>query len=218
VTTNSKRKAQSSSAQPKSRVPKRALPATVRGSATRRRIVQAARGVIVKHGPLGLTLRAVAADSDMSLSNLQFYFSSHDDLLRAVLDDELAAGEAFVASAVQRSPDDAAGAAIDAMLALQHQRGAARLFFSLWAMATSSRPLRSALHTFYTDWIARIALVAPPEARQRAWLFVALMEGASLFRCGVAGQTNAAEEQALREQLRALVGLPTTKPKHQGRS
>jgi AcrR family transcriptional regulator len=170
--------------------------------------VLAARTVAVQRGPGGLTLRAVAAQSAISLSNLQYHFASQDELLRAVLDAELASGEAFVAQAIAACPDDPPGAAIDALLELQHQRGAARLFFSLWAMATTSRSLRSALHAFYAGFVERIALVAPPEAKQRAWLVVALLEGASLFRCGVAGSSDGVQEAALRTQLRALMGYP----------
>ena len=181
--------------------------ATVRGDATRSRIVKAARTVIVRHGPEGFGLRAVARDVGIVLSNLQFHFASKDKLLQAVLNAELAAGEAFVIAAVASRPDDRAGAAIDALLDLQHQRGAARLFFSLWAAATTSRLLRTALHAFYAEWIARIAAVAPPEAREKAWLFVALLEGVSLFRCGITGTTDAEQEKMLRAQLRAIVGV-----------
>lgn len=183
-------------------------PSSARGDATRTRITRAARQLAVNEGAKGLSLRAVAAQSGMSLSNLQFHFASQDHLLRAVLDAELANGETFVARALEADKHDPIGAAIDAFLALQHQRGAARLFFTLWAAATTSRPLRAALHAFYADWIARIAQASAPEAKQRAWLFVALLEGAALFRCGVAGSTNKAQEKALRVQLRAIVGYP----------
>lgn len=188
--------------------------ATARGGATRDRIVLAARTVAVQRGPGGLTLRAVAAKSAISLSNLQYHFGSQDELLRAVLDAELASGEAFVAHAIAACPEDPLGAAIDALLDLQHQRGAARLFFSLWAMATTSRSFRAALHAFYAGFVERIALVGPPEAKQRAWLVVALLEGASLFRCGVAGTTDALQEAALRTQLRALIGYPAVPRAH----
>jgi AcrR family transcriptional regulator len=192
----------------KARSSARTRPTTTRGDATRARIINAARKIAVHYGPTGLTLRAVATETGVALSNLQFHFANHNDLLRAVLDAELAAGERFVVKAVAARPHDLAGAAIDAFLALQHQRGAARLFFSFWAVATTSRPLRDALHAFYANWIARIAAVAAPELHERAWLFVALLEGASLFRCGVAGTTNAAQENALRAQLHLIIGVP----------
>jgi AcrR family transcriptional regulator len=181
-----------------------ARPSTRRGVATRARIVRAARKLIVRDGPSGLTLRAVAGEAGIALSNLQFHFADQDYLLRAVLDAELVAGAAFVARALATHADagvrdrDAIDVAIDAMLALQHQRGAARLYFSLWAVATTSRPLRAALHAFYAGWIARLTPGAPSEAQPRVWLLVALLEGASLFRCGVAGSTNAAQEKMLR--------------------
>ena len=199
-------KASTTSARTRPGSPSRQKPSTARGEATRARIVAAARKVAVEHGPLGLTLRAVASEAEVVLSNLQFHFASQDELLRAVLDAELDAGTVFVARAVMACPSDPVGAAIDALLALQHQRGAARLFFSLWAVATTSRPLRTALHAFYSDWIARMSAVARPDAREKAWLFVSLVEGASLFRCGVTGSVDAAQEEVLRRHLRALLG------------
>jgi AcrR family transcriptional regulator len=191
------------------RVAEAARTSTPRGGATRARIVRAARKLIVRDGPAGLTLRAVAAEAGIALSNLQFHFAGQDYLLRAVLDAELEAGEVFVARALAThagaADRDTIDVAIDAMLALQHQRGAARLYFSLWAVATTSRSLRAALHAFYAGWIARLTACGPSDAQPRVWLLVALIEGASLFRCGVAGSTDAAQEKMLRAQLRAIV-------------
>ena len=177
-----------------------------RGDATRARIVQAARKLTVHGGPAGLTLRAVAAEVGISLSNVQFHFADQDALLRAVLEAELRNGEAFVMRAVAARPEDPVRAAIDALLALQHQRGAARLFFSMWAVATTAPRLRAELHAFYAAWIERLSAVAAPHAQSQAWLFVALLEGASLFRCGIAGRTNAAQDDMLRALLYTLIG------------
>src|SRR5262245_43193294 len=192
------------SSRPRARSASRAT--TERGASTRERIIVAARAVAVKHGLADWTLRRVAAHSGISLGNLQFHFASRDALLCAVLRAELESGREFVLRTIEGAADPVE-AAIDAFLALQHQRGAARLFFSLWAAATTSPGVRSALHAFYAEWLAELAANAP-EARERAWLFIALMEGASLFRCGIAGKLDAARELALRKQLRALLELP----------
>jgi AcrR family transcriptional regulator len=182
---------------------------TERGASTRQRIVVAARAVAVKHGLADWTLRGVAAHSGISLGNLQFHFKNRDELLCAVLQAELENGRSFVLQAMEQAADPVQGA-IDALLALQHQRGAARLFFSLWAAATTSASVRSALHAFYAQWLEQLSAYAP-QARERVWLFIALIEGASLYRCGIAGELDAARERDLREQLRALVGLSETK-------
>lgn len=178
---------------------------TARGQATRDRIVVAARTLALRSGPAGLGLRAVASEAGITLSNLQFHFSGVDEILRALLDAELAEASDSVQAAVDACPQDPAGAAIEALLALQHAEGSARLFFSMWAVATTSPPLRAALHSFYDLWIARITGFRGERDEARAFLFVALVEGASLFRCGVAGTMNEARERALREALRGLL-------------
>lgn len=189
---------------------------TTRGAATRERIVAAARDVAVAHGLADWTLRGVAARSGVSLGNLQFHFANRDALLCAVLQAELEKGEAFVMKHVERASDPFA-ATIDALLAIQHQRGTARLFFSLWSIAATSPSVRSALHAFYAEWIARVTSLVP-EAKERAWIFIALLEGASLFRCNIAGELSAAQERELREQLRAVVGLSPAPARKRGRT
>lgn len=187
------------------RKPRSTHPAkSTRGAATRERIITAARAVAVAHGLADWTLRGVAARSGISLGNLQFHFANREALLCAVLQAELRKGEAFVMKQVERA-DDPIAAAIDALLTLQHQRGTARLFFSLWSIATTSPSVRSALHAYYADWIARVTSFAP-EAKERAWLFIALLEGAALFRSNVAAELTPAQERELREHLRAMLG------------
>jgi AcrR family transcriptional regulator len=179
---------------------------TARGGATQRRIVQAARRVMVQRGAGGLTLRSVAAKVGISLSNLQFHFRTQEDLLRAVLDAEMQHAESFVLRWLAANPDDPIGSMIDALLALQRERDSARLFFSMWSVATTSAKLRKALHGFYSTWTQLTAASAAPAAQANAWLFVALLEGSSLFRCGVIGKTSSADDEALRRSLRALLG------------
>ncbi len=188
---------------------------TSRGAATRDRIVLAARAAAVAHGLADWTLRGVAVRSGVSLGNLQFHFANRDALLCAVLQAELENAEAFVARHIEGAEDPIA-AAIDALLAIQHQRGTARLFYSLWTVATTSPSVRAALHAYYAAWIARVTSFAP-EAKDRAWLFIALLEGASLFRCSIAGELNAAQERELRERLRELLGAPSKQLEKPGR-
>jgi AcrR family transcriptional regulator len=171
------------------------------------RLVKAARALVLRSGPAGLTLRAVASRAGVSLSNLQFHFPGAEALWRALLDAEMERAAARVEKQMAARPADPAAVAIDAMLGFQTERGAARLFFSLWAVATTAPPLRAALRSFYAEWIKRVARLASTDDEERAWVFVALLEGASLFRCGVAGRANRAQEAALRQALRRLLGV-----------
>jgi AcrR family transcriptional regulator len=196
----------------------RAQPPTSRGRDTRNRILDAARDIILRAGPTGLGMRAVAKRATMSLGNLQFHYRDRASILRGILERELALGAESAEPAVRRPEQaDPIDAAIDAMLARQRAPGAGKLFFSLWAFAAASPALRKVLHEFYADWITRVSQglcvhaprVTAAQARQRALLFVATLEGASLFRCGVAGPWSRAQESFLRRILRGLLtGAP----------
>lgn len=177
---------------------------TARGEATRERIVVAARKLLLRGGPAGTSLRAIAAEAGITLSNLQFHFADTEVILRALLDTELAKAARSVEAAIAERPEDPVGAAIDALLDLQQERGSARLFFSMWAVATTSPKLRAALHAFYGSWIERVGGFRGADDA-RAFLFVSLLEGASLFRSGVAGTSDQGRERALRQTLRTLV-------------
>lgn len=57
-------------------------------SATRRTLLEAARGLIARQGPLNLTLSAVAAEAGLARATIYGYFSGKADLLAALDPDE----------------------------------------------------------------------------------------------------------------------------------
>jgi TetR/AcrR family transcriptional regulator, transcriptional repressor for nem operon len=61
-------------------------PATEKGRATRRRIVQAAAAVVAERGAAGMSLDEVRERSGASKSQLYHYFEDRADLIRAVVD------------------------------------------------------------------------------------------------------------------------------------
>ena len=52
---------------------------------TRKRIIEAARQVLVREGSNGFSLRKVAAEADLSLSNVQYYYPTRVALLEGIL-------------------------------------------------------------------------------------------------------------------------------------
>ncbi len=56
-----------------------------KGAATRARILDAARNMLVDCGYDGLVMRSVAAAAGMTLGNLQHYFATREALLAAVV-------------------------------------------------------------------------------------------------------------------------------------
>jgi len=193
---------------------RRSARTTSRGLKTRDKVLDTAREVVLRAGPMGLSMRAVAKRANMSLGNLQFHYRDPTSILRGILERELALGvEGAERAAARSAQSDPIGAAIDAMLDRQKAPGSGKLFFSLWAFAASSPSLGEVLRDFYADWIERLARglrahdtgVTAAEAKQRAFLFVATLEGASLFRCGVAGRWTRTQETSLRRALRGLL-------------
>ena len=102
-----------------------AQPVTVRGRATRERIVRAAAELVAERGVAGTSLDAVRARAHASKSQLYHYFADRDDLMRAVaraVTDEVLGGQAALFT--QLDTVEGLRAWADALVALQHARRA----------------------------------------------------------------------------------------------
>lgn len=180
---------------------------TRRGQEARARILAAARAALIEEGPTALTLRGVAARAELSLGNLQFHFADIEALLTALLEAEMDAAMAEIADA--RAAGDPLDAALDVLLQQHHDADLAKLFFSLWAFAVGRPAIARLLRGFYAGFVGRVVAYVrdtdqgrAADLEQRAWLFVALLEGASVLRV-IAGQ--ASHEEALRGALRRIL-------------
>ena len=78
---------------------------TGKGSATRDRIIEQARQILVEKGYRNLVMRDVAETCSMKLGNLQYYFPNHDALVLAVIEAEKHQDLAM-ASKILQSRDD----------------------------------------------------------------------------------------------------------------
>lgn len=184
-----------------------------RGEHTRARLVQAARAVLVHGGAAAFSMRAVATAAGVGLSNLQFHYANQQTLLAALLDHELQVGEQLVAAAV--AVDDGRSALVrglEALLLQQHDVDTMKVYLALWSFAAHDDELRAAVSSFYVRYveqvIAAFAGCGPADLPQRARVAVALIEGASLFRSGVAGGLDPAEDALLQRTLLQLLTAP----------
>ena len=73
---------------------------TSKGLATRQRILEAARAILVDEGFERLILREVADRCGMTLGNLQYYFATRDDLLATLIQQEADADIATIEAAI----------------------------------------------------------------------------------------------------------------------
>ena len=170
---------------------------TTRSSARRRQLIDVARTVLIEEGLEGFVVRRIAELADVRLGNLQYYFPTRIDLLAAVVRHELDAdlrsldgapddGEdgpvaglrALLFALVGRWSDGATDVYLPAGLLALHDEKMARVIDDVWL-------------TFYDTIADRVRLIDPDvtveEARARAMVITALLDGASLQRTDAAG-------------------------------
>lgn len=187
------------------------MSSTVKGAARRAAIIDSAAAILASEGHAALSLRAVAAATGIRLGNLQYYFATRADLVAALLDRQLDAALHRLGDIL--APPVDAGAVVDALLAEQCDRALVAIFYELWAMAAHDEAVAAAVRSFYrryAELVAGVVVAACPAvgaeaARGRARAFVALLEGASLLRSGVAGAPDDGADATLRRLAVALV-------------
>ncbi|MEV6676522.1 TetR/AcrR family transcriptional regulator [Streptomyces erythrochromogenes] len=190
---------------------------TPKGHQRRAALLDAAEHVLGSAGGAELTMRAVADAAGVRLGHLQYYFPARSDLLAALLDRILTASLARVSSLAQAG--GAAGdpaAVLDTLLGDHDDPSLVRLFTEVWAMAAHDGDAAGAVGAFYAAYAGHVARFVrdrspgldPAAAHSRAEVFVMLMEGAALFRSGIAGRATPATDAVLRRTLLGLLGLP----------
>lgn len=177
-------------------------------------ILDAAMDVLVQDGYAGLSLRGVAQRAGVSLGNLQYYFPTKQDVVRALLARYLEQALKRVRERVEgggREPVQRLRKALDAILEDQDSPQACQLFAELWALAARDAMVADALAVFYAGYRAgAVELLrelspelTPARRERRAALLVAFLEGLSLFRGG--GNLRAASVPGLEQELRLLL-------------
>lgn len=181
-------------------------------------ILDAAEQLLVEEGHAALSLRGVAQRAGIRLGNLQYYFATREELVRALLARVLERATARVEARMSTAgePARALDAALDSLLEEQREPASYRLFYDLWALAAREPAIATEVRAFYTRYthaVAELLLKAAPrisqaESRARGELLVALLEGLSLFRSGTVGEPDRKVEAELRRVVSWLVGHP----------
>ncbi|MFB7471467.1 TetR/AcrR family transcriptional regulator [Kitasatospora sp. NPDC056184] len=192
-----------------------------KGAERREALLDAAEGVLVAEGGPELTMRAVAAAAGVRLGHLQYYFPTHADLVAAVLERVLRRSAERLAPLLAPGPGpdaddgpDTAAAVVAALLAEQEDARLVRLFAEVWTLAARDAAVAGAVRGFYDDYRDQVAgflarrrpALSEAERRARAGVFVMLIEGASLFRSGVAGMRAPETDDALIRTALDLLG------------
>jgi len=184
------------------------------GKETAQRIVTAARELLMREGYAQFSMRNVAAQAGLHLANVQYYYPTRDDLVRAILADT---GERYLASYEQlraRAPADGAErfkAVVEFNLRDVATWETRRFFIQLWALlSTLDGDSGSLLNDLYEIDIQQlsgcIAELVPgtqaAEVRRRATLLAAMIEGLIVVRS--AHSRSAAELKRLTSRAQAL--------------
>ena len=170
-------------------------------------ILHAARKLLAADGYAGLSMRKVAAEAGMTLSNVQHYYSSKELLLEAAL---LTTMDAFQAKMDRISAEMRDRPRLDQFLSTADMfleeitdPTTHALFFEIWALASRNafasnlmdRMLGRERKTVYNLIRGLNPAIPDEEYMQRAILMVAQIEGLMLFRL---------DRESRREQFMAV--------------
>jgi AcrR family transcriptional regulator len=187
----------------------------VRGEATRRRIVEAAREVLLVRGAGGTSTRAVADEAGVRLSLVHYHFGSKQRLLIAVLEHE---NETLLER--QRELYAAPGPLADKwrvasdLLDVDIRSGYVRVLWELWAAGLADEALaagwrsamggwRRLLESVFADWAQEREIELPLSPRALSTLIANVFQGIEIEL--LAGVTE--EDAPHREVLDAFGAL-----------
>jgi AcrR family transcriptional regulator len=167
---------------------------TEKGSERMQEILQAARLIFASEGYAGLSMRKLAAQVGMSLSNVQHYYQSKDVLIEAMLLYTMNTFQAKIdniAKTMEQSPRiEQLNSTIEMFLDELSDPVTHGVFFEIWALA-GRNAFASALmdkmlvrerKSIYKLIQGLVPGISDEQAMLRAILIVAQVEGLMLFR------------------------------------
>ena len=176
-------------------------------------ILDAAATLLALDGYAQLSTRKIAARAGIRPGNLQYYYRTKQDVVRALLDRYLAESMRAIEQRVAASegtPEARLRSGIEGIVADQQVGRSCEFFREIWALAARDRAVARAVRDFYAryrDGVAQALLAVNPalgaaRADRRAALVVAMLEGLTVFRFGRRADL---EDPALARELPRLV-------------
>lgn len=185
-------------------------------------ILHAARALLAAEGYAGLSMRRVAADVGMSLSNVQHYYKSRDALLEALLlytmDVFQKKMDGISAAMTSSSRIDQFLSTCDMFLEEITDPVTHAIFFELWALASRNafasglmdKMLARERKAIFNLIRGLNPAIDDDEYMQRAILMVAQVEGLMLFRLNKAERRD--QFMAVRASVRKVLTTLATVP------
>lgn len=161
---------------------------TNRGDETRARIAATALTVLREKGSAGLTMRAVANATGLSLSNVQFHFKTRGDLLEGLTQHHLSLCSEALETAVARSRVPTLRAGLIASLCDEAVLATGPAFRELFALSRSEARVKAKLDAYYaasldqlTDFLGTVSEAPRRRRLEVASLLITSIEGAYLL-------------------------------------
>ena len=194
---------------------------TVRGNATRLKILEAARATLLEGGTGGTSTRAVAERAGVPLSLVHYHFGSKQELLAAVLEHE---NELLLAR--QRELYAAPGPLAEkwrtacAFLDEDIGSGYVRVLWELWAAGLADEALaerwrsamggwRELLESVVVAWAGELTLDLPLSPRAMAALITNIFQGVEVELLAGVGEDEAPHREVL-DAIGALIDRTET--------
>jgi AcrR family transcriptional regulator len=195
---------------------------TEKGLGRAHQILQAARRLLAEQGYAGLSMRRVAQEAGMSLSNVQHYYQSKDLLLEALLlytmDDFQSKMDRVLQAMTDRPRLEQFLSTVDMFLGEITDPVTHAIFFEIWALASRNafasalmdRMLSRERKAIYHLIRGLNPEISDEQYMQRAILMVAQVQGLMLFRLNT--QTRREQFLAVRTSVRKVLQTLATSP------
>ncbi len=184
-------------------------------------ILAAAKDIIISEGYSKFSLRHAAEQSGIRLATLQYYFPTKEHLFRAVFEAALNEEGERIGLLIKRargSPRDVLRARITGHFQANLRDETAAFFYQLWARARLDEFAAELVDEFYARNIEVVAdmiradnaALSPTEAKRRATLAMAVLEGMMLL-CDIEKRKSgkqAPTEAYVVDSVMRLVSLP----------
>lgn len=186
-------------------------------------VLLAARRVLVEEGYTQFSLRNVAAEAGMHLSNLQYYFPTRDALIKALLIHVQTGYMRKYAEKFASLPPDPLprfATMVDYLIEDIHSAETRHFFVQLWALLDSSDRKAKMLRALYAQHVGNLAryigeinpTLSRRELQQQAAMIAAMIDGMMLMLDVAELHTRSGDEAISMAMRRQILHIATAHP------
>lgn len=196
-------------------------PKTAKGRAKVQALLGIARRLFINGGYAEMTMRRVADEAGISLSNVQHYFPTRESLLQSLLESVMNSYDpAYLDEASDIAPRTKLEAAVRYLLQDIKNPESEKLFVEIWSLATRDpigRDIFDRMYSHHRRNLARLVAATNPAldertVQQRAALIAMQIEGLMLLISE--GKPQHAELQGIEEECVAAIMRLVEAPAH----